>query len=315
MFCNYCGSELSDKNSFCTNCGMKVGVSSENTKASAGGSGFFAAGDLDGMGTRDVPRREVTPYQSEQQSVPERSVTPEVSGAKSNSDRVVGFGTISPEPGWEKPVEPYPNAASPNAASPYATSTYVAPPNAVPPYENGQHVTRTSTYEMTPRSVTHTATPVSYDSPSRATKKNSFANMIVLACCLLFGVVFLPMYNAGLLGELFPGDFSISFLDVMEALTEASNPMESDPVFVTVVVGVLGILLLLFACLKSKVMCIIISLLGTLGMFFVTIYYVDEIGADYIFATEGTVLCLGYWYVFLVFVVSFISSLTIRKNK
>lgn len=141
------------------------------------------------------------------------------------------------------------------------------------------------------------------------------AKMIILSILLLLSVFFLPMYNRGLImGEIYPNDQSVYFNEVMEIVSEDDNPFEYYVVLFTAVALGFGVLLMLSAFVRSKMMCIVSSVGGIVGMLYYLCTFIAQEGSENVFSINETAICIGFWVTLLLFVISFFEAIKSKSN-
>lgn len=141
------------------------------------------------------------------------------------------------------------------------------------------------------------------------------SKLIILSVLLLLSIIFLPMYNRGLImGEIYPNDQSIYFWEVMEMVFEESDAFRYYVVDFTVVALVFGVVLLFSSFAKSKIMCILSSVGGAGGMLYFLIKFISQESIEDVFSFDETAICIGFWVTLILFVVSFFESVKTGTN-
>lgn len=141
------------------------------------------------------------------------------------------------------------------------------------------------------------------------------AKMIILSILLILSIIFLPMYNRGLImGEIYPNDQSVYFWEVMEMVFEESDAFRYYVVNFTVVALVFAVILLFSSMSKSKIMCAISSVGGAGGMLYHLIKFISQEGADSVFDFSDTAICMGFWVALIVFIWCFFEAIRTKPN-
>lgn len=141
------------------------------------------------------------------------------------------------------------------------------------------------------------------------------AKMIILSIILMLSIIFLPMYNRGLImGEIYPNDQSVYFWEVMEMVFEESDAFRYYVVDFTMVALVFGVVLLFSSFAKSKIMCILSSVGGAGGMLYFLIKFISQESMEDVFSIDETAICMGFWIALIIFVWCFFEALKSHAN-
>lgn len=139
--------------------------------------------------------------------------------------------------------------------------------------------------------------------------------MIVLSILLLLSIIFLPMYNRGLImGEIYPNDQSVYFWEVMEMVFEESDAFRYYVVDFTMVALVFGVVLLFSSFAKSKIMCILSSVGGAGGMLYFLIKFISQESIEDVFSFDETAICMGFWITLIFFICCFFEAIKSGEN-
>lgn len=316
IFCSNCGYEVPAGSNYCLHCRNRVteGVSNPNY-ASTNSSGFRAAGNLDGSGTQSTPNREMPPsYNNTGYSVPNTY----------NGDLRAGSGMYGNAPVYREPMSRDTETVNPNGRAvgvgEVVNDSFVdnrmmgaqSYPQNNPTYYNGNPTPVQD--NMGNIGSVHSRPPI--------VKMRGMSNMIIYACVILISTLFLPIisFREGIMP-----DNAIYFMDVLEGITDGDIDVISVDCMIFWISGICSVMMLISALCKSKVMCIVSSVAGTVGVIGWLAYLIDRMNTELSISRptqsafellcdfDTGLIAYGFWFILIIFVISFISSLTLKR--
>lgn len=211
-------------------------------------------------------------------------------------DDSMDMDTASAQP--QTCVEPQPEPQPQAYAEPQQQAYAQATPNIDEPTYNPN--AGTTSYNSQPVNNPYAAIPPYAGAPAYA--KPSYAAQIIMSICIFISAFVLPVIS-------FWGE-SITFGDILEVFMEAPDAVLETPIGIWFVAFiVVSVLLFIFSCVKSKIMCILSSIAGIIVMLIPIFYFVEEAGSEFIEVLfDFDIIGIGYWVPLILFVVHLITS-------
>lgn len=142
--------------------------------------------------------------------------------------------------------------------------------------------------------------------------------VFILSILILAAIVFLPMFQP--LGGTFNFKADLDFFDVFNFVKSGGDTSSSMldwsswPVIFTLAAAIPAILLFFFSLFGSKILSILASLAGILGMGYTLFMYGKNANSVGAFFGDKANLSIGLWIVCALFIIAFICALAAPKK-